>query len=175
MSKYLKLLPVLLIGIWVGGLLASCSISYSFTGSNIDYSKTSSISIKDFPNMAPLVYAPLSQEFTEALRDKYTRQTKLQVIRDGGDLELEGEITGYNFTSLAAKDGQYGSQTRLTVTVRIRYTNKTNPDDELNNQTYSAYYEFSSESTIDQMQDQACESIIDEIIDQIYNDTVAKW
>lgn len=158
-----------------GWVISSCSFKYSFTGSSfIDYDKVHSISIKDFPNMAPLVYAPLSQQFTEALKDKYTRQTKLRVLRDGGDLDLEGEITGYNFTSMAPKDGQYDSMTRLTMTVRVRYTNNTNPEEDLES-SYSAYYEFGSENTIDQEQDKACESIIKEIIDQIFNETVANW
>lgn len=173
--KNLPKVSVFLFLLLTGCILYSCSIKYSFTGvGGVDYTKVKSISIKDFPNMAPLVYAPLSQQFTEALKDKYTRQTKLQVLRDGGDLDLEGEITGYNITSMAPKDGQFDSMTRLTVTVRVRYTNSTNPEDDMEN-SYSAYYEFGSESTIDQMQDTACEEIIKEIVDQIFNETIAKW
>ena len=157
-----------------GLLITSCSISYSFTGSSVDYTKVSSISIKDFPNMAPLVYAPLSQQFTEALKDKYTRQTKLQVLRDGGDYDLEGEISGYNFQSMAVKDGEFAAQTRLTITVRVRFTDNTDPEKDFE-RTFSAYSDFSNESTIDQVQDQLCEVIMKEIIDQIFNETVANW
>ena len=90
--------------LYAGWFVSSCSISYSFSGSSIDYTKVSSISIKDFPNMSPLIYAPLSQKFTEALKDKYTRQTKLQLLRDGGDLDLEGEITNYTLTPQAVTE-----------------------------------------------------------------------
>ncbi len=124
--------------------------------------------------MASLVYAPLSQKFSEALRDKYTRQTKLTMLRDNGDLDLEGEITNYTFTSQAVTDGQYASTTRLTVTVRVRFTNRTNPDEDFE-QTFSAYDEFSNTQTIEQVQDAACEFIIEEIVDKIYNETVANW
>ena len=124
--------------------------------------------------MAPHVYAPLSQQFTEALKDKYTRQTKLQVLRDGGDLDLEGEISGYNFQSMAVKDGEFAAQTRLTITVRVRFVDSTNPEMDFE-RTFSAYSEFSNDSTIDQVQDQLCEVIIKEIIDQIFNETVANW
>ena len=124
--------------------------------------------------MAPLVYAPLSQQFTEALKDKYTRQTKLQILRDGGDFDLEGEISGYNFQSMAVKDGEFAAQTRLTITVRVRFTDKTNPDADID-RSYSAYNEFPNTSTIDQAQDEACEVIIKEIIDQIFNETAANW
>ena len=124
--------------------------------------------------MALYVYAPLSQQFTEALKDKYTRQTKLQILREGGDLDLEGEITGYNFSPMAVKDGEYASQTRLTITVRVRYTNNSNSEEDFE-QSYSAYSEFGNESTIDQVQDAACEAIMEELVDRIFNETVANW
>ncbi|MDR1097954.1 MAG: LPS assembly lipoprotein LptE [Tannerella sp.] len=173
MNKVLKFnKPVFL---WVAGwLFLSCSISYKFNGASIDYSKVSSISIKDFPNVAPLVYSPFSQMFTEALKDKYTRQTKLQILRDGGDLDLEGEITGYNFTSEAVKADDYASQTRMTITVRVRYTNNSNPEEDFE-QSFSAYQTFSNDRTIDQVQDELGKLIMDEIVDQIYNATVANW
>ena len=79
----------------IGVMVTACSISYKFNGASIDYTKVKTISIKDFPNQAPLVYPPLSQEFTEALKDIYIRQTRLQMVNNNGDLELEGEITGY--------------------------------------------------------------------------------
>jgi hypothetical protein len=167
---------VLKISGWLlaGWIITSCSISYKFNQSSIDYTKVSSISIKDFLNMAPLVYAPLSQQFTEALKDKYTRQTKLRVIREGGDFDLEGEITGYNFAPMAVSDNMYASQTRLTITTRIRFTDRTNPDNDFE-KSFSAYSEFDNTNTIDQVQDQLCEFIMKEIIDQVFNETVAKW
>ena len=173
--KIFSKLNVILLSLLAGGALYSCSISYSFKNKSvIDYTKVSSISIKDFPNLASHVYAPLAQQFTEALRDKYTRQTKLRVVREGGDLDLEGEIAGYNFASMAVTDGAYASQTRLTVSIRVRYTNNTNPDDFLE-QTFSAYQEFPNTSLIDQVQDELCRLIIEEIVDAIFNETVAKW
>ena len=159
----------------MGGLFFSCAISFSFTGgSPIDYTKISSISIKDFPNVAPLVYAPLSQQFTELLKDKYTRQTKLRVIPNAGDLDIEGEITGYNFTPLTVTDGMYASQTRLTVSVRVRYTNNSDPERDFE-RTFTAQNEFSNDLLIDQIQDELNEGIMKEIIDQIFNETIATW
>ena len=160
---------------FAGWLFSSCSISYKFNQSAIDYTKISSISIPDFPNLAQRVYVPLAQQFTEALRDKYTRQTKLKVNSNGnGDLHLEGEITGYDFTPLAVSDNMYASQTRLTITVRVRFTNKADPDADFE-RSFSAKSEFDNTSTIDQVQDQLCDVIMKEIIDLIFNETVANW
>ena len=142
-------------------LLGGCSISYQFSGTSIDYTQVRSISIKDFSNMAPLVYGPLAQRFTDELKDKFVRQTKLQMLRENGTLDLEGEITGYDLT-------------RLTVTVRVRYTNRVNPDKDFE-QSFSSYKEFENSRTIDQVQEQLCREIIDDLVNQIYNATVADW
>lgn len=158
-----------------GWLISSCKIGFSFSESIIDYSKVSTIAIKDFPNIAPYVYAPLSQQFAEMLKDKYTRQTKLRVLSNGGgDLELEGEITGHDITSLTVTDGLYASQTRVTISIRVRFTNKSNPEDDFE-RTFSAKDEFSNEQTIDQVQNELYEGIMKEIIDLIFNETVGKW
>ena len=64
----------------LGLVLTACSISYKFNGASIDYTKVKTITIKDFPNQAPLVYPQLSQEFTEALKDIYIRQDRKSVV-----------------------------------------------------------------------------------------------
>ena len=132
------------------------------------------ISIKDFPNQAPLVYPPLSQQFTEGVKDIYVRQTRLSLVRDNGDLQLEGEITGYDLTPMAVKEDAYSSKTKLTITVKVRYTNRTNADEDFE-QSFSAYREFDSNVMLQDVQDQLCSEIIEELADQIYNSTVANW
>lgn len=158
----------------VGAVLAACSISYKFNGASIDYTKIKTITIKDFPNQAPLVYPPLSQEFTEALKDIYIRQTRLQMVSDNGDLDLEGEITGYELTPMAVKEDAWSSQTKLTITIRVRYSNQANPDEDFE-QSFSAYREFDSTQMLQDVQDELCAEIIEELTDQIYNATVANW
>ena len=155
-------------------VLAGCSISYTFNGASIDYTKVKSITILDFPNQAPLVYPPLAQTFTEGLKDKYIRQTRLQIVQDNGDLHLEGEITGYDFTQLAVKEDAYASETQLTITIRVRYRNQSNPDEDFE-QTFSANRPFSNDRMPQDVQDELCQEIIEELADQIYNATVANW
>jgi len=109
----------------------SCTISYKFNGGNIDYTKTKSISIVDFANTAELVYAPLSQEFSEKLRDAYRKTTRLQLLKKGGDLHIEGEIVGYELTPMGIGLDSYAPQTKLTITINVRFTNNINPEDDL--------------------------------------------
>ena len=112
--------------------------------------------------------------FTEALKDIYIRQTRLQLVRSNGDLDLEGEITGYELTPMAVKEDAYASQTRLTITVRVRYSNRVTPDEDFE-QTFSAYREFDSNEMLQNVQDSLCKEIVEELVDQIYNATVANW
>ena len=99
-------------------LLASCGV-YSFTGGNTGDAKT--IQIDFFPNTAPLVEPGLSQDFTIALRDLFERQTNLNLIKSGGDLQFEGEIVEYRITPMAATSEQTAAQNRLTIGVNVRF------------------------------------------------------
>lgn len=155
-------------------LVTACSISYKFNGTVIDYTKVKTISIKDFPNQAPLVFPPLSQMFTEALKDIYVRQTRLTLVNANGDLDLEGEITGYDLAPTAVKEDALASMTKLTISVRVRYSNRVSPEEDFE-QTFSAYREFDSNQMLQQVQDELCKDIISELVDQIYNATVANW
>ncbi len=155
-------------------LMPSCLISYKFNGASIDYSKTKSISIADFPNNAALVYPPLSNSLSEGIRDIYSRQTRLQILRRGGDLELEGEITNYQLTPMAIAADSYSAETKLTLTIKVRFTNNVAPEESFE-KTYSAFQTFDSSRMLNDVQEELCNTMIQEIAENIYNDTVAKW
>lgn len=152
----------------------SCTVSYKFNGASIDYTKVKTITITEFPNQSPLVYAPLSQVFTEKLKDAYVTQTRLKFVQQDGDLNLSGQITGYELTPQAVKQDAYASETRLKITVRVNFSNSTNSDEDFE-KLYSAYRDFSNEQMITDVQDALIQEICYEIADLIYNDTVAKW
>ena len=155
--------------------LVSCTISYKFNGGMIDYTKIKSISIADFPNMAEgSMYPMLSQEFSEALRDIFTRQTRLTILRTGGDMNLEGEITGYQLTPMSISADSYASKTKLTITVKVRYKNNKQPEDDFE-KSYSAYQDFSSDQMLNDVQAGLLKIIMTDICESIYNDTAGKW
>lgn len=173
-NKHIYLLFLTFLVLLFSAVFVSCTVSYKFNGASIDYSKTRSISITDFTNIAELVYAPLAQEFSERLRDTYAKQTRLQLLKRGGDLHLEGEITGYQLTPLAISADTYASQTKLTVTINVRFSNTKNPDEDFE-KSYSAFRNFDSNTLLTTIQDELLKLIIEDITDNIYNDTVAKW
>lgn len=155
-------------------ILTSCTISYKFNGAAIDYNTTKTISVAEFPIRAALVYPPLGPAFNEALKDIYTRQTRLSMVKTGGDLQVEGEITGYDLSPQAVTEDAYASQTRLTISVKVRYTNTKNPN--LNvDQTFRAYRDFFSSQMLTQVQDELISQIVDELAELIFNATVGSW
>jgi hypothetical protein len=89
-------------------------------------------------------------------------------------LELEGEIISCDLTPMAVKEDAYSSRTKLTLTVRVRYTNRTKPDEDFE-QTFSAYREFDSNDMLQNVQETLFKEINEELADQIYNATVANW
>jgi Lipopolysaccharide-assembly len=155
-------------------LLSGCSISYKLNGASIDYTKIKSISISDFPNAAELVHPPFSAYFSEKLRDAYTTQTRLQVLRKGGDLHLEGEIVGYQISPgpVGANSMSVATETKLTVTINVRFSNYKNPEDDFEKK-FTAYRTFIK--PINEVQDDMMKDITTEIVDNVYNETVAKW
>lgn len=155
-------------------LVSSCTMSYKFNGASIDYDLTKTMMISDFPNQAPLVYPPLEQRFNEELKDLFTRSTRLQFVNQNGDMEMEGEIVGYELTPLAVQEDSFASETRLTLTVRMRFrNNKAQGQDK--EETIKAYRNFPADKMIDEVQDQLITELVKEITDQIFNTTMSNW
>ncbi|MBP5659673.1 MAG: LptE family protein [Paludibacteraceae bacterium] len=155
-------------------IMPSCLISYKFNGASIDYTKTKSISIADFPNNAALVNPNLSNALSEGIRDIYSRQTRLMMLPKNGDMELEGEIIDYTLTPMAISADTYAAETKLTLTIRVRFTNNKAPEENFE-KTYSAFQIFSSTRLLTEVQDDLCAAMIIELSENIYNDTVARW
>ncbi len=155
-------------------LWASCSISYRFDGASVDYNTTKTLYLANFPNRAALIYPPLEQRFNEVLKDMFIRNTRLQLVNQNGDLEIEGEIVGYELTPMAVQEDAFASETRLTMTVKMRYrNNKVEGQDK--EETISAYRNFPSDRLLTDVQDQLIEELCKDIIDQIFNATMSNW
>ena len=173
MKNYLHHIAIICTGICALIVAGACTVSYKFNGASIDYTKIKSITISEFPNNAPLVYTPLTTKFNDALSNIYASQTRLKIVRTGGDLNLEGAITGYNLVPLSVGANSLASENRLTISVKIYFVN--NITGEEKETTLSANRTFPSSSTLDEVQDALCDEMIEELADQIFNATVANW
>ncbi|MDE6628635.1 MAG: hypothetical protein K2K36_04620 [Muribaculaceae bacterium] len=151
-----------------------CRISYKLNGAAIDYTVYRTIHVGEFPIRAALVYAPLQQMFENELLDYITRNTRLTTTEGAADLEIEGEITGYNLTPQAVTEDAYASRTRLTITVKVKYTD-TKKDGNDVNQSFSAYRDFDASQMLTDVQEQLCQEISKELVDLIFNATLGNW
>ena len=155
-------------------LLSGCSIKYTLNGASIDYTKIKTVSIADFQNLAPTVYPPLAQRFTEDLKDRFQRQTRLRDIPTNGDLSIEGEIVGYDLSAEAVQENAFAAKTRLTLRINVRFTNKVNEEESFERE-FTSFGTFDSSQMFVDVQDQLCQELTKDIINQIFNATVENW
>lgn len=154
--------------------LTGCIPSFRMNGTAINYDIYKTIDISEFPIRAALVYPPLQQTFENKLLDYVTRQTRLQEVDGPADIELTGEITGYSLSPQAVGTDAYATETRLTISVRVKYTDNKNPANNLD-QTFSAYRQFSSSLMLTDVQDDLCNQISEELVNLIFNATLGNW
>ena len=155
-------------------MLASCAISYKFNGASINYDIIKSICISNFPNRAVYQWGPMESMFNNALNDKYATQTKLQLVSRGGDLLLSGEITAYDQVNKSISSDGYSSMMQLKMAVKVNFENTKNPNENFERQ-FSASREFDASQQLNDVQEELVTQIIDEIVEQIFNATVANW
>lgn len=155
----------------------SCGV-YSFTGTTIT-AKT--ISIQTFYNDANNGPSNLAVLFTDNLRDYYQQNTSLSLVQDGGELQVEGSVTGYRLTPVAASAAaskqinEQANLTRLTITVKVDYINLDDEEQNFSNKTFSFYSDFDSDQGLTSVENQLIQEIYDQIILDIFNATVANW
>jgi len=153
-------------------MTVSCGI-YSFSGTSIQ-PDVRSIEIDYFEYKALKVNPTLSNDLTEALRTRFRRMTKLEQKESDADLELRGEIVGYEVSATAITAQEVAAQNRLTVTVSFEFTNNKYPEDNVSKKV-SAYADFDATNSLEAVQSSLCAEIIEKIVDDMFNATVAQW
>ena len=154
-------------------LLAGCRMSVSLTGGTVD-ARAKTVAITTFPNNATLINPTLSQSFTTALKDKIQGQTPLTIVDRDGDYTIEGEITGYTVNPVAITGNDQPAMNRLTITVRVRFTNKFNED--LNfDQSFSRYADYNSSMNFSTVEPTLVSEISDALSDDIFNKAFVNW
>lgn len=155
-------------------ILSACSISYKFNGASIDYTKTKTIQINDFPIRSSYVWGPMGPMFNNQLKDQFANHTKLEQVRRNGDLKIEGEITQYQQRNKSVSAEGYSAQTELSMTVNVRFTNNIKHSEDFERQfTATAVYETTL--SLNSVQEELVTQMVKDLCDQIYNATVANW
>ena len=150
-KQSIKIFAGFLVILSLSVVLNGCKIGYSFTGASISPA-VKSVFIDYFNNRARVINPTLSQNFTEAMKDKFVNETGLSMAREQGDLEFSGEITGYDVKPLSIQQSgttgkDFASMNRLTITVKVVFTNNKDHAQDFNS-SFSAYYDWESSQTL---------------------------
>ena len=152
----------------------SCSVSYKFNGASIDYTKTKTIQIADFPIRSSYVWGPMGPMFNNQLKDEFASHTKLSQVKRNGDLKIEGEITQYSQRNKSVSADGSSAQTELSITVNVRFTNNANHNEDFERQ-FTASKSYETTQSLASVQEELVTQMIKDLTEQIFNATVANW
>ena len=155
-------------------IITACSVSYKFNGASIDYSKTKTIQIVDFPIRSSYVWGPMAPMFNNQLKDEFASHTKLIQVKRNGDLKIEGEITRYEQRNKSVTAEGSSSMVELSMTVNVRYTNNKDHEQDFEQQ-FTAQQSFDSKLQLNSVQEGLVQEMVKDIVQQIFNATVANW
>lgn len=158
----------------VAAMLFSCKVSYSFNGASIDYTKTKTITINDFPIRSSYVWGPMGPLFNNQLKDVFANHTRLQQVKRNGDLIVEGEITQYAQRNKSVSSEGYSAQTELSMTVNVRFTNNVNHKEDFE-RSFTATQTYETTQSLSSVQEELVTAMCKDLTDQIFNATVANW
>lgn len=152
--------------------LQGCGI-YSFTGGDTGSAKTFQVNF--FQNNAPIIEPGIDRRFTLAVQDLIQNQTNLELTNTNGDLVYEGEITHYTIAPMTATAQQTAAQNRLTITINVRFTNKTKEEDDFE-KSFSFYHDYgATQQLTGSVLETALDDIFERITQDIFNESLAKW
>jgi len=158
----------------VAAVMQACSISYKFNGASIDYSQVKTITIADFPIRSAYVWGPMQSIFNNKLKDEFASHTKLQQVKRNGDMKIEGEITNYTQRNKSVSSDGQSAQTELAMTVNVRFTNNKNHSEDFERQ-FTATSTYETTQSLNSVQEELVTQMTKDLVDQIFNATVANW
>jgi hypothetical protein len=134
-------------------------------------------SVLYFENIAPMVYTTLSQDFTEGLKERIRTQSSLSQVSADGDAIFEGTITNYNITPASVQAGgvDRAANSRLTITIKVKYTNRLDETGDSNfEESFTQFEEFPG-SDVTSYEASLNQSLIKKLTEDIYNRAFANW
>lgn len=154
-------------------LTSSCKVRYSLTGASIS-ADVKTAEVPYFQNRASVVQPMLSRNLTEKLKDKIQSQTSLQLVNESGNVVFEGEISDYVVTPAAITGDNVAAKNRLTITVKVKFTNTKDPQLDFDS-NFSRFEDFDSNASLDAVENDLIDKIADQLIEDIFNKAFVNW
>ena len=153
--------------------LSSCGI-YSFSGTSIQ-PDVNTVTINLFEYKALKVNPTLSNDLTEGLKNRFRTMTRLEQVDMDGDLEITGEVTGYNVSASSITADEVAASNKLTISVKVSFINRKHPEDDFTDKSFSNYSEYDSTLSIDAVEASLTAEIVEKLVEDIFNASVAQW
>ena len=172
--RTLKIAQLFFIILICNVLLTSCfTIKYSTTGASIS-PDVKTASVVYFTSRATLAPATISQQFTEKFREKVRSNTTLNLLNEGGDVNFEGEITGFSVAPVAIQSNDKAAKNRLTITIHVKYNNSIDPKFNFD-ENFSRYKDYESSKDLEQVSASLIPDILDLISEDVFNKAFVNW
>ena len=153
-------------------LASSCKV-YSFTGASVS-PDIKSVSVQNFGNQSENGNTAINQNLTDQLKDKFISETNLKIVSNGGDIEFKGTITGYSIRGQAPTADQTTAINRLTITVKVDYTNLVDGKENWS-LTFSRYQDYESTKTLAEVEQELYTEINSQLVEDIFNKAFVNW
>jgi hypothetical protein len=157
------------------GSAGKWSMGYSFSGASVP-AGTTTASVQYFQNRATIVQPLLARMLTEKLKDKIESQTSLKIVNGLGDANFEGTIDSYTSTPSQVSGGENvtASLNRLEIKINVKYTNSKGSEFQYES-PFSRYIEYDANKTLDQVEKDELDKLVDLLIDDIFNKAFVNW
>ncbi len=165
-------------GLWFILLIAfsgsGCGYSLKFTDASFP-PELKSVSINNFDNTSSFVSPGLSQRLTEALRDKFTRETNLFVSNEsGGEWTFSGAVTRYVITPIAPTGDETTALNRLTISISVDFETTLDENGNWTN-SFTRFADYESSSQLNEVEDALIDDINAQLVQDIFNKVASNW
>ena len=151
----------------------ACTVKYSLSGASIP-PDAKTFSVAYFPNNAPMVAPILSATLTDELTQRFASRTSLVQVEEGGDFAFECEIVGYSSTTSSVSSGDYALQNRLTISIKVKFTNAI--DDKMSfNRNFSAYADYDSTKLLTEVEGELIPQIVEQLVTDVFQAAASNW
>ena len=155
-------------------LAVGCTVKYSLSGASIP-PDAKTFSVAEFPNNAPMVAPALSALITDELTQRFANRTRLVQVPEGGDFAFEGEIVGYTSTTSSVSSGDFALQNRLTITVKVNFTNLIDDKMSFRARNFSAYADYDSTKLLTEVEGELMAEIVEQLVTDIFQASASNW
>jgi hypothetical protein len=156
-------------------LLLPCAcgrVTFNMSGASVAPAKTCQVNYVE--NRAEIVNPRLSLLITEGLKDKIQANSSLLLVNSNADVLFEGEISSYNVQPQSVTAAGMAAKDRLTVTVKIKFTNEVKPENSFD-KSFSRFYEYTTGTAFTSIENTAVDDILEQLMDDIFNAAFSTW